>query len=90
MKPLMEILMIAVHECYKEGEVSDSTFDIVENEIGSDNTNEFLKKHEVFIEWVAEQMETFRDKLVEAYVRGIDLVEKDIQQITSIEPKVEP
>ena len=90
MKPLMEILMIAVRECYKEGEISDSTFNIVENEIGSDKAIEFFKKHEVFIEWAAEQMETFCDKLVEAYVRGIDLVEKDIQQITSIEPKVEP
>ena len=90
MKPLMEILMIAIHECYKEGEISDSTFDMVENEIGSDNANEFLKKHEVFIEWAAEQMESFRDKLVEAYIRGIQLSMKEIHEITALEPKTEP
>ena len=90
MKPLMEILMMAVRECYKEGEISDSTFNMVENEIGSDNANEFLKKHETFIEWAAEQMESFRDKLVEAYIRGLSVAKSTIHEIVTLEPKTEP
>ena len=82
--------MMAIHECYKEGEISNSTFDMVENEIGSDNANEFLKKHEVFIEWAAEQMESFRDKLVEAYTRGLSVAKSTIHEIVTLEPKTEP
>jgi len=62
-----------------KGQISDSTF-----EVGEDN--EFLNMKS---SW-AEQMETFRDKLVEAYIRGIQLSKKEIHEITALEPKTEP
>ncbi len=69
---LKESLQVAVHEYYVSGESETSVIDalIAHCNMSEDEASGFFEVHESFIKWAAGEMEVFRDKLTEAYVRG--------------------
>jgi len=71
-KDLKEALIVAIHEYYVSGEISLSVIGalIAHCNMEEDEASGFFEVHEDFIQWAAGEMEIFRDKLVEAYVKG--------------------
>lgn len=69
---VLEGLIVAIHEYYRtDGEDEASILEILEMEgFSEDEAKKFYEEHQEFIKWASGEMETLRDKLAEAYVKG--------------------